>query len=56
MKKLSKCEMIKVSGGGLNITVTFLTALIRGVNSFMDVGRSLGTAIRRTTSGKYCPL
>ena len=56
MKKLGKYEMMNVSGGGLNITVTFLTALIRGVNSFMDVGRSLGTAIRRTTSGKYCPL
>lgn len=55
MKKLNGYEMTNVEGG-LNITVTFLTALIRGVNSFMDVGRSLGTAIRRTTSGKFCPL
>lgn len=56
MKKVNKNEMVNISGGALNITVTFLTTLIRGVNSFMDVGRSLGTAIRRTTAGKYCPL
>ena len=56
MKKLNRKEMLNVSGGALNITTTFLTALIRGVNSFMDVGRSLGTAIRRVTSNKVCPL
>ena len=55
MKKLNRSEMLNVCGG-FNISVTFITALIRGVNSFMDVGRSLGTAIRRTTAGKYCPL
>lgn len=56
MKKLNKNEMLSVSGGSFNITTTFLTVLIRGVNSFMDVGRSLGTAIRRVSSNKVCPL
>ncbi len=55
MKKINKEQMKKVTGG-FNITASFITALVRGINSVMDVGRSLGTSIRRATSGKFCPL
>ena len=55
MKKINNEQMKKVTGG-FNITASFITALVRGINSVMDVGRSLGTSIRRATSGKFCPL
>ncbi len=55
MKELQANELLDVKGGaGLN--ATFLAALVRGVNSFLDVGRSLGSAIRRTIEGNVCPL
>ena len=55
MKKISKEEMKKVDGG-LNFTASFLGYFVRGVDSFMDIGRSIGSAFRRMSAGKVCPL
>ena len=33
-----------------------LKKLIRGVNSFLDVGRYFGSSIRRFIGGNSCPL
>jgi hypothetical protein len=49
-------EELKHVIGGINITGTFLNSIYRAVNSFMDVGRSLGSAIRRIGSGRMCPI
>ena len=50
MKKLNKEQLLKITGG--SISATLLNALVRGVNVFLDVGRSVGSAIRRFFSGK----
>lgn len=55
MRKLEKEEMLNVSGGA-GITASFVTALVRGVNSFLDVGRSIGSSIRRIFERNVCPL
>lgn len=55
MKKLNKDEMLSVSGGA-GITASFVSAIVRGVNSFLDVGRSIGSSIRRIFERKVCPL
>lgn len=55
MKLLNKNELKEINGG-LNITATFLSYAIRGINSLLDIGRSLGTAVRRIRYGKMCSL
>lgn len=54
MKKLNKEQLLKITGG--SISATLLNALVRGVNVFLDVGRSVGSAIRRFFSGKKCSI
>ena len=52
MIELKKQELLNISGGG--ISASWLNALSRTVSTLLDLGRSLGTAIRRTISGKVC--
>ena len=52
---LEKETLIKVEGGGI-LSGTVLNALIKGISTVLDLGRSLGTAIRRLTSGNVCPV
>jgi len=54
MKKLNKVEMLNVSGGA--ISASFINAIARGINTLLDLGRSLGTSIRRSISGKICSI
>lgn len=51
---LNKKELLKINGG--TITATLVNALARGITTIMDLGRSLGSAIRRIASKKICPL
>lgn len=55
MRQLKKDEMLKISGG-FNWSASFLNAASRAVSTLVDLGRSLGTAIRRSVSGKVCPV
>ena len=43
---MEKQELLQIIGG-INITGAFLNYLVKGINAFMDLGRSLGTYIRR---------
>lgn len=52
---LNKEDLLKIEGG-LNISGTLINSLVRGINALLDVGRSLGTAIRRVTSNNICKL
>lgn len=54
MKVLKKEELEVINGGG--ISASFITATVRAVTSLLDLGRSLGTAIRRISSGTVCSL
>lgn len=54
MRKLNKEELLNISGGG--ISASLLNAISRAVSTLMDLGRSLGTSIRRSISGKVCSV
>lgn len=54
MKKIENNELHQIYGGA--ITAGFITAVVRAVNSILDLGRSLGSAIRRIQNGKVCSL
>lgn len=54
MKRLKEQELKNIQGGG--ISASFITAAVRAVTSILDLGRSLGTAIRRIRSGSICSL
>ncbi len=49
-------EELKLIRGGLNITGTLINSFARAIETLMDVGRSLGTAIRRSIYGGICPI
>ena len=52
MKKLKTQELQKITGG--NLSGTIISAFTRAVNTIMDLGRSLGDAIRRIQNGNIC--
>ena len=55
--KLNKKELLQVNGGARAASYSsFINAISRGMSSIMDVGRSLGTAIRRIQSRSVCGL
>ena len=51
--ELEKQELQEIVGG---VNATYINAIVRGVNTILDIGRSLGSVIRRLTSGNLCPL
>lgn len=53
--ELKKEQLIQIEGG-IKITGTLITAWTKGINAILDLGRSLGTAIRRIGSNKICSL
>ena len=55
MVEISNEELMTIEGGA-GITATFLNAISRTISTLMEVGRNLGTAIRRTINGSICPL
>jgi len=51
-----KVELLKIEGGALNVTGAILNAFKGCANTIMDIGRSLGSAIRRLAFGSLCSL
>lgn len=57
MIELKKEELMEIKGGAVNfISGTFITAVVRATQTVFDLGRSLGSAIRRIFSGNICPF
>lgn len=52
---MKKEELLQIVGG-INITGTWLTSIYKVGNMVFEVGRSLGSAIRRAIGGKMCPI
>ena len=44
MRNLNKNELILIEGG--SISGTLISSITRGINTILDLGRSLGNAIR----------
>lgn len=55
MKKIDNEELFLIVGG-INITGTLINSITSGITKILDLGRSLGTAIRRVIGNSVCPL
>lgn len=53
MKELNKEILLRVEGG-LNISGAVISSFTKAIDSVMNLGRCLGTSIRRITSGNLC--
>lgn len=53
MNKLSKKEEMALYGGG-GITASIINALTKGVSLIADLGRYLGSSIRRIFTNNMC--
>lgn len=49
---LNNKELKNIEGGG--ITASWISAIAKSINSILDLGRSLGSAIRRIQTGRLC--
>lgn len=47
-------ELQKIYGG--SITATFINAIVKGLSLLIELGKSLGSSIRRITSGSTCSV
>lgn len=54
MKVLKKEELLNVSGGASISYSSMINAISKGINTFLELGRSVGSAIRRIHSGSIC--
>lgn len=50
---IEKKELISVVGG-TKITAALLNTAVRGISLILELGRSVGTAIRRFQTGRLC--
>ena len=55
MKELTKKELFEIQGG-TSVTGAMISAITHGINTILDFGRSLGTAIRRIGNNNLCPM
>ena len=53
MRELSKKESMSLYGGG-GITAAIINAFTKGFSFFVDIGRFLGSSIRRIFDNKLC--
>lgn len=53
--ELKKCELVQIYGGA-NISGTLINSIVRGIEAILDLGRSLGSSIRRIGSNNICSL
>lgn len=53
--KLTKKEQKNVIAGA-GLSASLINSLVKGFNSFMDIGRYFGSSIRRLIGGNACPL
>ena len=54
MIEIKREEMLNITGGANYLSASFLNAVSRAITTLVDLGRSLGTSIRRSISGKVC--
>ena len=56
MYRLNDKELCEINGGAVKITAAFISTIVRRASVVLDLGRSLGSAIRRVQTGKICSL
>ena len=50
--ELSKKELNEINGG--SISGTLVTSIIRGISQIYEIGRGIGSAIRRFVTKRFC--
>lgn len=53
---LSEKELKQIEGGAFKITASFLNAISRGIETFLNLGRMIGSTIRRIGAKNLCPI
>lgn len=53
--KLNNNDLLKIEGG-VSISGAIVNAFVKGINTILDLGRSLGTSLRRIRDGKICDI
>lgn len=56
MRKLEDKEMINISGGSSYFSATLVSALTRAGTTIFEIGRSLGSTVRRIFEKDMCSL
>ena len=54
MSELTKEEAVQIYGG-VNLSGTIVTAFLKGIDIILELGRNLGSAIRRIQDHNVCP-
>ena len=54
IKELDKQEMLNIDGG--TFTSSFINAITNAINTLYELGKETGSALRRLTTNKYCPI
>ena len=52
--KIKENELFEVQGGGITVNATLINAFARAISTVLDLGRTVGSAIRRIYSKNYC--
>ena len=55
-KMILKTNELKKIKAGASISTSLINSFIRGINSFLDIGRYFGSSIRRIFSNNSCPI
>lgn len=55
MKEVKNSELVQIDGG-FQLKGVILQYGVKAFNFIYDLGRSLGSSIRRIGSGKYCQI
>lgn len=55
MLELNNKELMNIEGGA-TWSASLFNAAARTIETVLDIGRSLGSALRRIFNGKYCSI
>ena len=55
MHEIKKSELFLIEGG-LNVTATLINSLTGAARIILEVGRSLGSVLRRGSNGEVCKI
>lgn len=47
-------ELIKITGGAIKITATMLNSISRVAQILLELGKTLGSVVRRSITRSYC--
>ena len=55
MSEIESKELVDITGGE-TVTGTLVSAVTTGIKALCDIGKSLGSSIRRLSTDNICPL